>query len=138
VACAEPKTPLASLAPSIEAAVASRPTWKTKVGAKRLDDIDEGGGRERHLLRETIGKPTYDKLISKPKTAAIVEQWEAASTKTKPAATKALSIAIAKTADKPELAKRIEREIGDAFDEPAPRHAQSYAPPDPLPRLCKP
>ena len=32
-----------------------------------LDDIDEIGGSERHLLAQTIGRPTYDALVSKAK-----------------------------------------------------------------------
>ena len=86
-----------------------------------LDDIDEVGGRERHLLRETIGAPTYDKLISKPRTADLVDRWLSASAKAKGAATKTLAVQIARVADKPELLSRIEREINDNFSEPNER-----------------
>ena len=82
-----------------------------------LDDIDEVGGRERHLLVQTIGRPTYDKLISKPKGADLVDRWLSATGKAKAPATKALAVAIARTADRADLTGRIEREIGDAFDE---------------------
>ena len=84
---------------------------------KALDDIDEIGGSERHLLAQTIGKPTYDKLVSKPRTADLIDRWLSAGPKAKPAATKALSVAIARVADKPDLVRRIEREISDTFDE---------------------
>ena len=70
------------------------------------------------LLAQTIGKPTYEKLISKPRTADLVDRWLNASGKAKGPATKALAIAIGRVADKPELVSRIERELGDAFDLP--------------------
>ena len=57
---------------------------------KALDDIDEIGGSERHLLAQTIGQPTYDKLVSKPRTADLIDRWLSAGPKAKPAATKAL------------------------------------------------
>ena len=100
-----------------------------------LDDIDEVGGRERHLLRETIGAPTYDRLISKPRTADLVDRWLSATGKAKAPATKTLAVAIAKTADRADLTGRIERELNDAFDErsesternPTPREAKNHA-----------
>jgi hypothetical protein len=92
-----------------------------------LSEIDEAGGRERHLLSQTIGKPVYEKLLSKSKTSDLLDRWLAATGKAKGPATKALSIAIAKVADKPELVSRIERELGDSFDLPdrAPTPAET-------------
>jgi len=58
--------------------------------------------------------------VSKQRTADLVDRWENASAKTKPAAIRALSIAIAKTSNRPELLKRIESEISDTFDETLP------------------
>ena len=87
--------------------------------AEQLDQIEELGGPERHQLAQVIGRETYDAMMSKPKTADLVDRWETASGKAKGPATKALSIAIAKVADKPDLVGRIEREIGEAFDEPS-------------------
>jgi hypothetical protein len=82
-----------------------------------LDAIDEVGGPERHQLVQVIGRDAYEALIAKPKGAAVVSRWIDATGKAKGPATKALSIAIARVADKPELVARIEREIGDVFDE---------------------
>jgi hypothetical protein len=83
-----------------------------------LNDIAEAGGRDRHLLRQTIGKPAFDALISKPKGSDLVDRWLNASDKAKPAATRALSVFIARVADKPDLVDRITNEIGDAFEIP--------------------
>jgi hypothetical protein len=85
--------------------------------ADQLDQIDELGGPERHQLAQVIGRDAYDAMIAKPKTAALVDRWLDATGKAKGAATKALSIAIAKVADKPALVARIHREITDAFDD---------------------
>lgn len=82
-----------------------------------LDAIDEVGGPERHQLVQVIGRDAYEALIAKPKGADLVGRWLDAGSKAKPAATKALAIAIAKVANKPELLSRIESEIHDAFDE---------------------
>lgn len=81
-----------------------------------LNEIDAAGGREKHLLMQTIGRPAFDKMMSKPKTADLIDRWLSATGKAKPAATRALALAIAKTADRADLTDRIEREIGDAFD----------------------
>ena len=85
--------------------------------ADQLDQIDEIGGSERHLLAQTIGRDAYDALVSKAKGANLLDRWIAATGKAKAPATKALALQIARVADKPELVKRIEREIGDAFDD---------------------
>ena len=82
-----------------------------------LDAIDEVGGPERHQLVQVIGRDAYEALIAKPKGADVVSRWLDASGKAKAPATRALALQIARTADKPELVKRIEREIGDAFDD---------------------
>ena len=89
--------------------------------ADQLDQIDELGGPERHQLVQVIGRDAYEALITKPKGADVVSRWLDASGKAKAPATKALSVAIARAADKPELVKRIEREIGDAFDDGSAR-----------------
>jgi hypothetical protein len=92
---------------------------KRPIGAilqEALEAIEEVGGPDRHMLREVIGKPAYEKLISKAKGADLIDRWLNATGKAKGPATKALSVAIAKVADRPELISRIEREIGDAFD----------------------
>ena len=85
--------------------------------ADQLDQIDELGGPERHQLVQVIGRDAYEALITKPKGADVVSRWLGASGKAKAPATRALALQIARTADKPELVKRIEREIGDAFDD---------------------
>lgn len=85
----------------------------------QLDQIDEVGGSERHRLSQVIGRDAYDALISKARGADVVDRWKNASAKTKPAAIRALSVAIARVADKPQLVARIRREITDAFDEPS-------------------
>jgi hypothetical protein len=81
-----------------------------------LNNIEEMGGPERAQLAEIVGRPAYDRLTSGTRGADLVERWVAAGGKTKPAATKALSIYIAKIADKPDLVDRITREIGDSFE----------------------
>jgi hypothetical protein len=88
--------------------------------AEQLDQIDEIGGSERHQLAQVIGRDAYDAMLSKPKTAAVIDRWLDATGKAKGAATKALSIAIARVADKPQLVARIHREISDSFDETSP------------------
>ncbi len=85
--------------------------------ADQLEQIDEIGGPERHLLAQTIGRDAYDALVTKAKGANLLARWIAATGKAKAPATKALALQIARVADKPELVKRIEREIGDAFDD---------------------
>ena len=85
--------------------------------ADQLEQIDEIGGPERHLLAQTIGRDAYDALVTKAKGANLLDRWIAATGKAKAPATKALALQIARVADKPELVKRIEREIGDAFDD---------------------
>ena len=72
-----------------------------------LDDIDEIGGSERHLLAQTIGRPTYDALVSKAKGETLVGRWIDATGKAKAPATRALALQIARVADKPELVARI-------------------------------
>jgi hypothetical protein len=86
--------------------------------AQALSEIEDIGGRDRHQLSQLIGRDTYDRLVASAKGSALLDRWEAASAKTKPAAVKALSVAVAKVANKPELLKRIESEIHDSFDEP--------------------
>lgn len=81
-----------------------------------LGEIDEAGGREKHLLRQTIGKPAFDKMMSKQRTADLIDRWEKASGKAKALATRALALAIAKTADRGDLVDRIHNELNDAVD----------------------
>jgi hypothetical protein len=88
-----------------------------KLLLQALDDIDEVGGPERHQLVQVIGRDAYEALIAKPKGADVVSRWIDATGKAKAPATKALSIAIARVADKPELVARIEKEVGEAFDD---------------------
>lgn len=83
-----------------------------------LDAVNEAGGTEKHRLLQVIGKPAFDRMMSKPKTADLIDRWLDASSKAKPAATRALSLAIARTADRADLVSRIENEIGDAFELP--------------------
>ena len=40
-----------------------------------LNEIDEVGGSERHLLRETIGADAYNALISKAKGEDLLHRW---------------------------------------------------------------
>jgi hypothetical protein len=54
---------------------------------EKLEAIDDVGGNERYQLRELIGKSAYDRLLSKERTANLVDRWVNASTKAKPAAT---------------------------------------------------
>ena len=81
-----------------------------------LNEIDEVGGSERHLLRETIGADAYNALISKAKGENLLHRWLNASPKTKPVATKALALHIARIADRADLVGRIEHEIAEAFE----------------------
>jgi hypothetical protein len=83
---------------------------------RALSDIDEVGGSERHLLRQVIGKDAYDGMMSRERSADLIDRWLNACGKAKPAATKALAIGIARHADRADLTDRIEREIGDAFE----------------------
>ena len=89
-----------------------------------LEGIEAIGSADRARLADLVGRDTYDKLISKPRGADLVDRWEAASAKTKPAAIKALSVAIARTANKPALLDRIQTELHDAFDDGAPTKGQ--------------
>lgn len=99
----------------------------SEILVEALDHIDAMGSADRARLADLIGKDVYARMMDKPKTATLVERWEAASSKTKPAATKALSIAIAKTANRADLVDRIHAEIGDAFDLPEAAHSRDTA-----------
>ena len=79
-----------------------------------LDEINEAGGRDQHLLRSVIGKGAFDALPQRQSTAKALDAWLNASPQTKPQATRLLAIAIARAADKPHLVARIEREIADS------------------------
>ena len=85
-----------------------------------ITDIEEIGGPERHQLVQVIGRNAYDAMMSKRRTADLIDRWIDAGSKAKPAATKALAVAIAKVANKPELVSRIEREVSDAFEPDGP------------------
>ena len=39
-----------------------------------LNEIDEVGGKERHLLRKTIGRDAYDALISKQRSEDLMQR----------------------------------------------------------------
>src|SRR5262249_52855483 len=86
---------------------------------KALNEISNIGGRDRALLAQTIGRGTYDRLLSKASTRRAIDTWLDASPKTKPAATRLLSTAIARELDTPDLIERMVREITDQdpFDE---------------------
>ena len=40
-----------------------------------LNEIDEIGGEERHLLAQTIGRDAYDHMMSKQRTADLIDKW---------------------------------------------------------------
>jgi hypothetical protein len=85
---------------------------------KAFNEINELGGKERHTLSQVLGRENYDKLLAKPSVARAVDNWQSSSDKTKGAATRLLALSIARAADTPELAARIEREIRDASVDP--------------------
>ena len=58
--------------------------------ADQLDQIDEIGGSERHLLAQTIGREPMKRSF-KAKGANLLDRWIAATGKAKAPATKALA-----------------------------------------------
>jgi hypothetical protein len=86
---------------------------------RALAEIDEAGGSAQLQLKHLVGAKVFDAMRSKPRMSAIIDQWANAGPKSKSAATRTLALAIAHSADRPELVARIEREIEEnTFDLP--------------------
>jgi hypothetical protein len=83
--------------------------------AEALDAVAEFGGPDRYELARVLGRETYDSLMSKQRTADLIDRWLKASPRTKPAATRALALGIARHVDDPSLTSRVESEISEAF-----------------------
>jgi hypothetical protein len=75
-----------------------------KILAEALDAVAEFGSPDRHSSAQVLGRETYDSLMSKQKTADLIDRWLSASPRTKPAATRALALGIARHVDDADLA----------------------------------
>jgi hypothetical protein len=71
--------------------------------SEALDAVAEFGGPDRYGLAQVLGREVYDSLMSKQKTADLIDRWLRASPRTKPAATRALALGIARHVDDPSL-----------------------------------
>jgi hypothetical protein len=88
-------------------------------------------------LRETIGHDGYNALISNQKGEDLLHRWLNASRKTKPVATKALALHIARIAKRADLVGRIEHEIGEVFEIEKPKKSIARKKASPLRDLAK-
>jgi hypothetical protein len=83
--------------------------------SEALDAVAEFGGPDRYGLAQVLGREVYDSLMSKQKTADLIDRWLRASPRTKPAATRALALGIARHVDDPSLVAQIERDLNEEF-----------------------
>ena len=51
----------------------------SEILVEALDRIDAMGSADRARLADLIGKDVYARMMDKPKTATLVERWEAST-----------------------------------------------------------